>query len=157
MDTQVPGRARWWHRLHPHTGRGISLTASLFSALGLFWFLYARADWNPAVGQPVEFFWVRVLLAFFANAILQEWTLATETGRGDELVATLDKFTALVPFIVVLALEVYWIGKESIIYLSWRHHFVGALWAAYSLVDFSSTDITNQRLRALQFAPPRNS
>lgn len=157
MDTQVPGPARWWHRMHPHTGRGLSVAGSLVSALGLFWFLVVRADWNPELGAQVEFFWVRVFLAFAANALLQEWTLSTETGRGGEFVATIDKFTALTPFLVILGSELYWFGKESILYLSWRHQFVAFVWTLYSLADFFSTDITNQRLRALQFAPPRNS
>lgn len=45
--------------------------------------------------------------------------------------------------------------RAAPVYLSWRHHTVDALWAFYSVVDYFATDITNQRLRALQFAPAR--
>ena len=71
--------------------------------------------------------------------------------------ATIDLLSALLPCLVVIGAELFWLGKESVMYLSWRHHIIGLLWALYSVVDFFATNITNQRLRALQFAPPRIS
>ena len=100
---------------------------------------------------------MRVLLAAMLYAAIQQITLAYETGRGDELAATIDLLAALVPCLVIIGAELYWFGKDSVLYLSWRHHVIGLLWAFYSVVDFFATNITNQRLRALQFAPPRSS
>ncbi len=158
MDTQtkqLPVRPRWWHRLHPHTGRGISSIAAIAAGVGLVWFMFFRAAWNPAVGAASEMFWIRTIAAMALYMLVQQVTLAYETGRGDEVAATIDLFVALVPFAVVVLCEVYWFGKESPLYLSWRHHIVGGIYAAYSVGDFFATSVTNQRLRALQFAPSR--
>jgi hypothetical protein len=135
------------------TGRAISMLVAILGGAGLVWLLYFRAKWNPPVGEA-EFFWLRVFLAFSVNAGVQQWTLATETGRGGEFYASLDKFIALIPLIVFIILEAYWLGSD-VHALSWRHHLVGSLWAVYSLIDYFTTDITNQRLRALQLAPAR--
>jgi hypothetical protein len=82
---------------------------------------------------------------------LQQWTLANQSGRGDDFSAALDKFFAISPLAVAAVLEAYWIGAESISALSWRHHGVAALWSVFAITDFFATDITNQRLRARQF------
>jgi hypothetical protein len=96
-------------------------------------------------------FWVRVLGAFGVYAILQQWTLANQTGRGDDFSAALDKFVAASPIVVAAVAEAYWLGAEGSGALTWRHHAVAALWSAFALTDFFATDITNQRLRARQF------
>lgn len=132
------------------TARTISILAALVIDAGLVWLLYFRANYNPPVGEA-EMFWVRVIAAFGAYAILQQWTLANQTGRGDDFSAALDKFIAASPIVVAAVFEAYWIGAESIAALSWRHHAVAALWSAFALTDFFATDITNQRLRARQF------
>ncbi len=154
-ENDTPAKVEGWWQSHT-TGRAISMVLALAGGIGIFWLLFMRAKWNPPVGDA-EFFWLRVFIAFGINAGVQEWTLATETGRGGEFYASLDKFVALTPAFVFVICEVYWIGAESILALTWRHHVVGVVWAVYAVIDYFSTDITNQRLRALQFAPARQS
>src|SRR5215510_8134619 len=96
-------------------------------------------------------FWVRVTAAFGVYAVLQQWTLASQTGRGDDLTAALDKFVAVSPIVVAAVMEAYWLGAEGLAALTWRHHAVAALWSVFAVTDFFATDITNQRLRARQF------
>jgi hypothetical protein len=117
---------------------------------GLVWLLFLRAKYNPPVGEA-ELFWVRVIAAFGFYAVLQQWTLANQTGRGDDITAALDKFVAASPIVVAAVIEAYWLGAEGSAALSWRHHAVAALWSAFAITDFFATDITNQRLRARQF------
>ena len=139
------------HEGHGHlSARTISILAALVVDAGLVWLLYFRAKYNPPVGEA-EMFWVRVLAGFGLYALLQQWTLANQTGRGDDFSAALDKMFAASPLVVVAVIEAYWIGAESIHALSWRHHAVGGLWAAFAITDFFATDITNQRLRARSF------
>jgi hypothetical protein len=110
-----------------------------------------RATYNPPVGEA-EMFWVRVIAAFGVYAVLQQWTLANQTGRGDDLSAAFDKFVAASPLVVAAVIEAYWLGADGGLgTLSWRHHAVAALWSAFAITDFFATDITNQRLRARQF------
>jgi hypothetical protein len=141
-------------RVEPERGhfsaRGISILAALAVDAGLVWLLYFRANYNPPLGEA-EMFWVRALAAFGVYAVLQQWTLASQTGRGDDFSAALDKFIAASPIVVAAVLEAYWIGAGSIEALSWRHHAIAALWSAFAVTDFFATDITNQRLRARQF------
>ena len=132
------------------TSRTISILAALAVDVGLVWLLYVRADYDPPVGAA-EMFWVRVLAAFSAYTVLQQWTLANQTGRGDDLSAALDKFVAASPIVVAAVVEAYWLGAAGAGALSWRHHAVAALWSAFAVTDFFATDITNQRLRARQF------
>jgi hypothetical protein len=116
----------------------------------LVWLLFLRAKYNPPVGEA-ELFWVRVIAAFGFYAVLQQWTLANQTGRGDDITAALDKFVAASPIVVVAVIEAYWLGAEGSAALSWRHQAVAVLWSASAITDFFATDITNQRLRARQF------
>jgi hypothetical protein len=132
------------------SSRTISILAALAVDVGLVWLLYFRAKYNPPVGEA-ELFWVRVIAAFGAYAVLQQWTLANQTGRGDDFSAALDKFVAASPIVVAAVIEAYWLGAEGSAALSWRHHAVALLWSAFALTDFFATDITNQRLRARQF------
>jgi hypothetical protein len=132
------------------SSRTISILAALLVDAGLVWLLYIRAQYNPPVGEA-EMFWVRVIAAFGVYAVLQQWTLANQTGRGDDLSAAFDKFVAASPLAVAAVIEAYWIGAQGLDALSWRHHAVAALWAAFAVTDFFATDITNQRLRARQF------
>src|SRR6476659_11160964 len=106
-------------RAHHVTSRTVSILAALAVDAGLVWLLYFRAAYNPPVGDA-EMFWVRVVAAFGAYAVLQQWTLANQTGRGDDFSAALDKFVAASPIVVAAVLEAYWIGAESIANLSWR-------------------------------------
>jgi hypothetical protein len=132
------------------SSRSISILAALAVDAGLIWLLFFRAAYNPPVGDA-EMFWVRVLAAFGAYALLQQWTLANQTGRGDDLSSALDKFVAASPIVVALVIEAYWLGAQGVDALSWRHHGVAVLWSAFAITDFFATDITNQRLRARQF------
>lgn len=132
------------------SSRSISILAALAVDAGLVWLLFFRASYNPPVGEA-EMFWVSVLAAFGVYAVLQQWTLANQTGRGDDFSAALDKFIAASPIVVAAVVEAYWIGKLGIEALSWRHHSVALLWSAFAVTDFFATDITNQRLRARQF------
>src|SRR5262245_58115619 len=138
------GRDRHW------SSRTISILAALTVDVGLVWLLYFKAKFNPPLGES-EMFWVRVVAAFGAYAVLQQWTLANQTGRGDDFTAALDKFIAASPIVVAAVIEAYWLGAEGPGALSWRHHAVAFLWSAFALPDFSATDIPSQRLRAGQF------
>ena len=89
-----------------------------------------------------------LILGFAPYVIIQQCTLSLTTARDSDTVATIDKFLALSPLIVVVALELYWLGRGG--ELSWRHHVVGVVYAAYSFSDYFSTDVINQRLRARQ-------
>lgn len=135
-------------------GHWSSRTISIFAALavdaGLVWLLLFRGHFNPPIGEA-EMFWVRVLTAFGIYAVLQQWTLANQTGRGDDLTAALDKFVAASPIVVAAVIEAYWLGAHGLEALTWRHHAVALLWSAFAVTDFFATDITNQRLRARQF------
>ncbi len=93
------------------TARTLSILAALAVDVGLVWLLFFRAKYNPPVGEA-EMFWVRVLAAFGAYAVFQQWTLANQTGRGDDFSAALDKFVAASPIVVAAVLEAYWIGAE---------------------------------------------
>ncbi|MFX8581842.1 hypothetical protein ABTM27_20520, partial [Acinetobacter baumannii] len=64
------------------TSRTISILAALAVDAGLVWLLYVRAQYNPPIGEA-EMFWVRVLAGFGVYAVVQQWTLANQTGRGD--------------------------------------------------------------------------
>src|SRR5262245_39768066 len=131
--------------------RSISIVAALAVDVGLVWLLFFRASYNPPVGEA-EMFWVRVVAAFGVYAVLQQWTLANQTGRGDDFSAAFDKFVAFSPIVVALVIEAYWLGAaQGPGALSWRHHAVAVLWSAFAVTDFFATDITNQRLRARQF------
>jgi len=132
------------------SARTISIVAALLVDAGLVWLLYFRASFNPPVGEA-EMFWVRVLGAFGAYCILQQWTLASQTGHGDDFTAALDKFIAASPIVVAGVIEAYWLGAQGSAALTWRHHAVALLWSLFALTDFFATDITNQRLRARQF------
>jgi hypothetical protein len=132
------------------SSRSISIVAALAVDAGLLWLLLLRAKYNPALGEA-EMFWVRVIAAFGSYAILQQWTLANQTGRGDDFTAALDKFVAASPIVVAAVIEAYWLGAEGVGALSWRHHAVALLWSTFAVTDFFATDITNQRLRARQF------
>src|SRR5215470_7788968 len=132
------------------SSRSISILAALAVDAGLIWLLLLRANFNPPLGEA-EMFWVRVISGFGVYAVMQQWTLANQTGRGDDFTAALDKFVAASPLVVAAVIEAYWLGAEGTAALSWRHHAVAALWSAFALTDFFATDITNQRLRARQF------
>ena len=132
------------------SSRTISILAALAVDVGLVWLLFFRAKYNPPLGEA-ELFWVRVIAAFGTYAVLQQWTLANQTGRGDDITSALDKFVAASPIVVAAVIEAYWLGAEGSGALSWRHHAVAALWSAFAITDFFATDITNQRLRARQF------
>jgi hypothetical protein len=132
------------------SSRSLSILAALAVDVGLVWLLFFRANFNPPLGEA-EMFWVRVLAAFGAYTVLQQWTLANQTGRGDDFTAALDKFVAASPLVAAAVIEAYWLGAEGLNALTWRHHAVAALWSAFAVTDFFATDITNQRLRARQF------
>ena len=131
------------------TARMVSIWSAVVLDVGLIWLMWARADWTPEPGTNLETFWVRTfILGFTPYAIIQQWTLSITTAHDSDVVATIDKFLALSPLIVVVGLELYWLGADGA--LSWRHHVVGVVYAAYSFSDYFSTDVINQRLRARQ-------
>ena len=134
-----------------YNSRTISILAALAVDVGLVWLLYVKAKFNPPVGEA-EMFWVRVTAAFGAYAVLQQWTLANQSGRGDDVAAWLDKAAAISPLLAAVALEAYWIAVGAWAELSWRHHASALLWSSFALTDFFATDTTNQRLRAQQSA-----
>jgi hypothetical protein len=131
------------------TARLLSVLAALAVDVGVWWLFYERAHYDPPFGDA-ETFWVRILAGFGAYAVLQHWTLANQSGRGDTVWAAIDKLAALSPLLVVAGLEAYWlsVGVE----LSWRHHAVALLCAGFALTDFFATETTNQRLTADRFS-----
>ena len=132
------------------TARVLSVLAALAVDAGLAWLFYVRAHYDPPFGDA-EMFWVRILAGFGAYAVLQHWTLANQSGRGDTVWAAIDKAAAISPLLVVASLEVYWLSVG--VKLSWRHHAVAMLWAGFALTDFFATETTNQRLMADRFSP----
>jgi len=120
-------------------------------------FLLSQHKWTSAT-EDIELFWVRQFIAFAIYSSLQVWTLAYQTGRGDEFAATIDKVFAASPAIVTALIQMYWIGHDSGATLSWRQHVVSGLWSVFAIADYFATDITNQRLRMrqLNLAPPVN-
>jgi hypothetical protein len=145
VKVQLSGRRSWI----VFTARMISIWSAVVVDLGLMWFMWGRSDWAPEPGANVEHFWVRTFIfGFTPYVIIQQWTLSITTARDSDVVATIDKFMALSPMIVVVGLELYWLGAEGT--LSWRHHVIGLVYAAYSFSDYFSTDVINQRLRARQ-------
>ena len=147
--TQIPEAYR--PRTSHATARTLSILAALCADAGLVWLLYLRAKFNPPFGDP-EMFWVRIVAGFGAYAVLQQWTLANQSGRGDDVAAWLDKAAAISPLLVAVALEAYWVAVGTWAALSWRHHAATVLWGSFAMTDFFATDTTNQRLRAQQSA-----
>jgi hypothetical protein len=127
----------------------LSILLALIADFFLVWLLYYGQNWTPT-GADIESFWLEVFVAYAVYSVIQLWTLAYQTGRGDELAATIDKLFAASPAMVAALIEVYWIGHDSITALSWRHHVIAAVWAVFAITDFFATDITNQRLRMRQ-------
>ena len=130
------------------TARGWSIALAIAADLSMLWLLYARQGWNPPVGD-VEWFWVRTFVFGALYAILQQWTQSLQTGGADNMQASLDKLLAASPAAVIIGIELYWLGHDGTVNaLSWRHHTVGIMVAIYSVVDYLTTDILNQRLSA---------
>jgi hypothetical protein len=146
--------SRRLHSKHSSSSRTLSIILAVIADAGLVLLLF-RQDWISSP-RDIEPFWVEQFIAFAVYCSLQLWTLAYQTGRGDELAATVDKVFAASPAIVTALIQMYWIGHDSAGTLSWRQHVISALWAVFAVVDFFATDITNQRLRMrqLNFAPP---
>ena len=151
FEQQIPRRLRAKHGV---SSRAVSIVLAVIADAGLV-LLLSKHDW---VSSPydVEPFWVKQFIAFAIYSSLQLWTLAYQTGRGDEFAATIDKVFAASPTIVTALVQMYWIGHNAGATLSWRQHVVSAVWAVFSIADFFATDITNQRLRMrqLNLAPP---
>ena len=136
------------------SSRAFSIILAVIADAGLV-FLLSQHKWTSAT-EDIELFWVRQFIAFAIYSSLQVWTLAYQTGRGDEFAATIDKVFAASPAIVTALIQMYWIGHDSGATLSWRQHLVSGLWSAFAIADYFATDITNQRLRMrqLNLAPP---
>lgn len=144
LEQQIPRRL---HAKHGISSRAFSIILAVVADAGLVLLLF-RHNWISSTAD-VEPFWVRQFIVFAIYSSLQLWTLAYQTGRGDELAATIDKVFAASPAIVTALIQMYWIGHNSAM-LSWRQHVVSGLWAVFSIADFFATDITNQRLRMRQ-------
>lgn len=151
FEQQIPGRSQARHGV---SSRAVSIVLAILADAGLLFLLFQQ-NWISST-EEIEPFWVRQFLAFALYSALQLWTLAYQTGRGDEFAATIDKVFAASPAIVTALVQMYWIGHDSAATLSWRQHIVSAIWAFFSIADFFATDITNQRLRMrqLNLSPP---
>jgi hypothetical protein len=151
FEQPIPGRFQARYNL---SSRAVSIILAIIADAGLV-LLLLRQNW-VASPDDVEPFWVKQFVAFAVYSALQLWTLAYQTGRGDELGATIDKVFAASPAIVSALIVMYWIGHDSASALSWRQHVIAGLWSVFAIVDFFATDITNQRLRTRQLnvAPP---
>jgi hypothetical protein len=139
---------------HGVSSRAVSIVLAVLADANLALLLFQQ-NWIWSA-QDVEPFWVKQFIAFAAYSSLQLWTLAYQTGRGDEFGATVDKVFAASPSIVTALIQMYWIGHNFAGTLSWRQHAVSAIWTVFSIADFFATDITNQRLRMrqLNLSPP---
>jgi hypothetical protein len=151
FEQQIPRRLQAKHGV---SSRAVSIVLAILADAGLAFLLFQQ-NWISST-EEVEPFWVRQFLAFAIYSALQLWTLAYQTGRGDEFAATIDKVFAASPAIVTALVQMYWIGHDSAATLSWRQHIVSAVWTFFSIADFFATDITNQRLRMrqLNLSPP---
>ena len=151
FEQQIPRRL---HARYGVSSRAFSIILAVIADAGLV-FLLSQHKWTSAT-EDIELFWVRQFIAFAIYSSLQVWTLAYQTGRGDEFAATIDKVFAASPAIVTALIQMYWIGHDSGATLSWRQHLVSGLWSAFAIADYFATDITNQRLRMrqLNLAPP---
>jgi hypothetical protein len=151
IEQKVPRRL---HARRGFSSRSFSIALAILADATLVLLLF-RKNWITPPGDA-EPFWVEQFVAFAVYSSLQLWTLAYQTGRGDELAATIDKVFAASPAIVTALIQMYWIGHDAAASLSWRQHVVSALWSAFAIADFFATDITNQRLRMrqLNLAPP---
>jgi hypothetical protein len=130
------------------SSRSFSIVLALLADASLIVLLFRQHRTMPP--SEIEPFWVEQFVTFAIYCTLQLWTLAYQTGRGDEPAATVDKVFAASPAIVTALLQMYWIGHDSAASLSWRQHVASALWSAFAIADFFATDITNQRLRMRQ-------
>jgi hypothetical protein len=133
---------------HGSSSRSFSIVLAVLANVSLVVLLFRRHWIVP--GTDIEPFWVEQFVAFAIYSALQLWTLAYQTGRGDEVAATVDKVFAASPAIVTALIQMYWIGHDGSASLSWRQHVVSALWSLFAIADFFATDITNQRLRMRQ-------
>jgi hypothetical protein len=151
FEQPIPRRLQAKHGV---SSRAVSILLAILADVGLVFLLFQQ-NWISST-EEVEPFWVRQFIAFALYSAVQLWTLAYQTGRGDEFAATIDKVFAASPAIVTALVQMYWIGHNSAATLSWRQHIVSVVWAVFSIADFFATDITNQRLRMrqLNLAPP---
>jgi hypothetical protein len=151
FEQQIPRRLQARHGV---SSRALSILLALLADAGLGLLLF-QENWVSST-EDVEPYWVRQFIVFALYSAIQLWTLAYQTGRGDEFAATIDKVFAASPAIVTALIQMYWIGHNSAATLSWRQHIVAAIWMVFSIADFFATDITNQRLRMrqLNLSPP---
>ena len=131
------------------SSRALSIILALVADAFLIWLLFVKHNEVVPAGNP-DNFWAYVFVGFVAYSVIQLWTLAYQTGRGDELAATVDKLTAASPAMVAALIEVYWAGNGAIATLDWRQHLIAAALGVFAIADFFATDITNQRLRTRQ-------
>src|SRR6476620_4743896 len=73
------------------SARTISIFAALLVDAGLVWLLYFRASYNPPRRRSRDVLGPRRSRICYLG-ILQQWTLASQTGRDDDFSAALDKF-----------------------------------------------------------------
>jgi hypothetical protein len=151
IEQKVPRRL---HARYGFSSRSFSIALAVLADVSLVLLLFRKSGISRSA--DAEPFWVEQFIAFAVYSTLQLWTLAYQTGRGDELAATIDKVFAASPVIVTALIQMYWIGHDAAASLSWRQHVVSAVWSAFAIADFFATDITNQRLRMrqLNLAPP---
>jgi hypothetical protein len=145
FEQQIPKRLQAKHGV---SSRAVSILLAILADTCLAFLLFQQ-NWISST-EEIEPFWVRQFIAFALYSAIQLWTLAYQTGRGDEFAATIDKVFAASPAIVTALVQMYWIGHNSAATLSWRQHIVSVIWTVFSIADFFATDITNQRLRMRQ-------
>jgi hypothetical protein len=131
------------------SGRAASIIAGLTASV---WLVFLMLNWKHQHEALNESFWGINLFAIALYSTVQQWTLATETGRGGAIAATVDKFVALMPgatLVITWVALVAW--NHSLEALSLRLAIVSIFWFVYPVVDFFATDVTNQRLRQRTF------
>ncbi len=80
FEQQIPRRL---HAKHNVSSRTFSIILAVTADAGLALLLFQR-NWISST-DDIEPFWVRQFIAFAIYSALQLWTLAYQTGRGDEI------------------------------------------------------------------------
>ncbi len=128
FEQQIPRRLQVRHGV---SSRAVSVVLAVLADANLALLLFQQ-NWIWSA-QDIEPSWVKQFVAFAVYSSLQLWTLAYQTGRGDEFAATVDKVFAASPAVVTALIQMYWIGHNSAATLSWRQHAVSAIWTVSRL------------------------
>ena len=149
--------AHWWAFWHNPIAETNARKTSIWAAAAIDIYLIVLFgplhNYAPDNQFWAEIFWVVFVALFTVYAILQQWTLAKQTGTGQETIAGWDKLFAISPVGVLVISETVWIVSSvallEMLIPTWRFHVVAFVFAIYGVYDYFTTDVTNMRLRGL--------